>query len=238
MKKVTIGCLLLGAVVVAGTVWADGWRSWFGGKDEAKPMAAAAAPGAPAASPMAMLGNALDIQENDRIVGSMTAPVTLIEYASLTCSHCADFATRTMPSVKKEWVDTGKVKYVMRDLAWDNLAVGMAKIARCAEPAQFFPLTNAFFMNQKMIVTSNDALGEIKKVAAPFGMDEAKVEACIKDGPLQTQVEESKRIAMEVLGVRGTPAIFINGVKVDGAVDYKTLKPTLDTAYAKAIQAK
>lgn len=238
MKTMTVVGLLAGVAVIGGAVMAaDGYLGWFGESKPApvlRPMAQAQAPATPAASPMAAMGNALDIQPNDRVQGSMTAPLTMIEYASMTCSHCADFNNDTMPQVKKDWIATGKMKYVLRDLAWDNLAVGMAKVARCAPPSQFSAIADAFFKNQSLIVTGNDPLAKIKEIAATFGMDGAKVDTCIKDAALHTEVENSKKIAMEGLGVRGTPAIFVNGTKVDGAVDYPTLKKTLEEAYAKA----
>lgn len=238
MKKMTVVALLASAAVVGGAVWAEGYLGWFtGDKAPAPVLKPMVQPAAPVAAPLAMMGNALDIQPNDRVQGAMTAPLTMIEYASMTCSHCADFNNDTMPKVKKDWVATGKLKYVLRDLAWDNLAVGMAKVARCAPARQFSPIADAFFKNQSSIVTSNDPLAKIKEIAATFGLDSAKVDECIKDAPLQVEIENSKKVAMEGLGVRGTPAIFINGTKVDGAVDYDTLKKTLDVAYAKT-QAK
>ena len=236
-QMVALG-VAIGVVAAAGTVWADGWFGWGGKKAATTSTATQTVVATPVASPLAMMGNALDIQPNDRVEGSMTAPITMIEYASLTCSHCGDFNKDTMPTVKKEWIATGKMKYVLRDLAWDNLAVGMAKIARCAPQNQFNDIVDAFFSKQQDIVLSNDPLVEIKKVAATFGLDGAKVDMCVKDAALQEQVENSKKIAMEGLGVRGTPAIFINGTKVDGAVSYDDLKKTLDAAYAKATAVK
>ena len=232
MKRMTVITMLVGIAVVGGAAWAaDGWLGGlFGSKKEA-----AAAPAAVVAP--IETGNALDIMPTDRVLGSMMAPVTMIEYASMTCSHCAEFTTKTMPEVKKEWVDTGKVKYVLRDLAWDNLAVGMAKVARCAPAEQYYPLTNALFTNQMNIVTNNDPLSEIKRVAGTFGMDDATVEACVKDADLHAQVEASKKTAMEVLGIRGTPSTFINGVKIDGFASYDDVKKVLEAQYA-ATQAK
>ncbi len=248
MKQMTVAAILAGAVVVGGAAWAaDGWMGWFTGSKAttattttttaAKP-AAPAAQAVPGTTNVAIVGNALDIQPTDRVVGSMTAPITMIEYASMTCNHCAHFATDVMPKVKKEYIVTGKVKYVLRDLAWDNLAIGMAKVARCAPPSQFLSIADAFFTNQMRIVTSNDALGEIKQIASTFGMDGAKVEACVKDADLQAQIEASKDTAMNTLGVRGTPTIFVNGQKIEAAGDYNELKKALDAAYAKARPAK
>lgn len=188
---------------------------------------------APSMMPMTM-ADVLQIMPNDRVEGSVMAPITVIEYASMTCSHCADFALQTMPKLRKEWIETGKVKFVMRDLAWDNLALGMAKIARCAPAEQFKPLVESFFGGQKKIITSPNPLEEIKNITRMAGMDDAAVEACVKDAALHTQVLASKNQALEILKVQGTPAIFVNGVKVEGAVEYDVLKKTLDEAWKKA----
>lgn len=233
VKRMMVAAIFVGVAVVGSVAWADGWwSSLFGGSKAEKPVAAA--PMSPTA--MANLGDALAIQDTDRVMGSMMAPVTLIEYASMTCSHCADFTTKTMPQVKKDWIDTGKVKYVLRDLAWDNLAVGMAKVARCAPADQYYPIAEALFASQANIVTSNDPLSRIKDVASGFGMSGEQVEACVKDSALHDQVEASKKVAMEGLGIRGTPTVFVNGERIDGAADYDTLKKTLEAKYAEATQ--
>lgn len=240
MKTVTASAIILGVAVIGTAVWAaDSWTGWLtGNATPAKPAVARPAvlnpaPAAQPANAMALMGNALDIQDNDRIVGSMTAPITMIEYASMTCSHCADFSKTVMPQVKKDWIQTGKVKYILRDLAWDNLAVGMAKVARCAPPRQFLPIAEAFFSNQERIVMGADPLGQIKLIASGYGMDSAKVEECVKDPALQTQIETSKKIAMDTLGVRGTPSVFVNGKMIEGAGDYEVLKKALTEAYGK-----
>lgn len=238
MKKMTVAAVFVGIAVIGGAAWAadGGWfDGWFTSAKSAvsKPAADRTAKTAEA-KPVTNVGNALDIQPGDRVMGSMMAPVTMIEYASMTCSHCAEFTLKTMPQVKKDWVATGKVKYVLRDLAWDDMAVGITKVARCAPAQQYYGLVEAFFKNQMNIVTSNDPLGEIKNVAAGFGMDGAKVEACVKDADLHERVAASKKTAMEVLGIRGTPTTFVNGVKIDGAAPYEEVKPILEAAYAKA----
>lgn len=197
----------------------------------AQGVSATAAPGpVPAA---ALPANPLDIASTDRVLGSPMAPVTIIEYASMTCSHCGDFARETFPLVKKEWIDTGKAKYVLRDLPWDDLALGMSKIARCAPANQFYPLVETFFANQEKIVTGKDPLGEIKKITRVAGMSDAQVETCVKDAALHTEVTGSKDTAMNRLGVKGTPAFFVNGTRVEGAAAYKDFKKNLEDAYAK-----
>lgn len=236
MKKMTVAAVFVGIAVIGGAAWAadGGWLDGWINSAKAAVGKPAAAPAPAKAAPVANVGNALDIQPGDRVMGSMMAPVTMIEYASMTCSHCAEFTTKTMPQVKKDWIATGKVKYVLRDLAWDDMAVGITKVARCAPAQQYYGVVEAFFKNQMNIVTSNDPLAEIKNVAAGFGMDGAKVEACVKDAELHARVEASKKTATEVLGIRGTPTSFVNGVKIDGAASYAEVKPVLEAAYAKA----
>jgi protein-disulfide isomerase len=188
---------------------------------------------APAAMPSVMLAtNPLSITATDRVLGRADAPVTMIEYASLTCSHCKDFHENTMPQVITEWVNTGKVKYVLRDLPWDNLAMGMAKVSRCAEPGQYYPLVSALFKNLPTIASGADPLAEIKKIAVLAGLDSAKVDACIRDPHLHAQLEATRDAGREKLKITGTPTSFINGQMVGGFVPYKELKPMLEKAYA------
>ncbi len=178
--------------------------------------------------------NPLAIQPFDRVMGNANAPITIIEYASMTCSHCRDFHTKTLPSVKAEWVDTGKAKYVLRDLPWDNLAMGMAKTARCAEPNQYYPLVDAYFKNQMTVVKSGDPLQEIKGIARLAGLDSARVDACIRDPQLHATVEGMRDTAREKLGVTGTPTTFVNGTKIDGFATYEELNKALTDAYTIA----
>lgn len=176
-------------------------------------------------------GHPLQLQPFDRVLGKADAPVTIIEYASLSCPHCAHFANDVLPQVQRDWIDTGKAKYVFRDLPWDNLALGMSKVTRCAAPEMFYPMVAAFFANQEAIEKGVDTLGEIKKTARLGGLDGDKVEACIKDEALHKLVLGMKETALGPLGVKGTPTSFVNGIKVDGAVDYDDFKKTLEQAY-------
>jgi len=224
---------------VGGYGYAEGW---FGGLFGSKPKAVATAPAAtPTAAvnlgPLPTREEALQLQPNDRVLGRFGAPITIIEYASMTCSHCADFKVTTMPNVKRDWLDTGKAVYVLRDLPWDNLALGMSAVARCVPAEQFYAMSDALFAAQKKIITGNP-MQEINAVAAQAGLNEAAVQACIGDEARQQEILRSKEIARQVLQVKGTPAIFVNGQPVEGAVKYDVLKKTLDAEYAKATAAQ
>lgn len=229
--KITLGLLIAVAAVTTSLAW------WPWGTPEAEarkgtPITTNAAPVQMPQQVQAQLpeGHALQVQATDRILGNPNAPITIIEYASLTCSHCRDFHKQTLPLLKKEWIDTGKARYILRDLPWDNLALGMSKVARCAPPASYYPLVDAFFSAQETIAMGVDTLGEIKKVARFAGLDSNAVEACVKDEKLHAQVLGSKEVALKQLGVQGTPTIFVNGIKVDGAVKYDVLKKSLQQA--------
>lgn len=228
--------LMLLAVVAGGVLFSNAAVALAEGVSATAAVAATSSTGpVPAgALPAALANNPLDIAATDRVMGSPMAPVTIIEYASMTCSHCGDFNREAFPLVKKEWIDTGKAKYVLRDLPWDNLALGMSKIARCAPANEFYPLVETFFANQEKIVTGKDPLGEIKKITRVAGMTDDKVDACVKDAALHAEVTGSKDTAMNRLGVKGTPAFFVNSARVEGAASYKDFKKTLDAEYAKA----
>lgn len=241
MNKIVLGSVMTVAVVSAAYA---GWWGWGGKGADVKPVAAAAqtAPVAVqipvAVSATLPAGHPLNIQSFDRVLGQADAPVTIIEYASMTCSHCADFHKTTLKDIEKEWVATGKAKYVLRDLPWDNLALGITKVTRCAPPEQFYPLVKAYFAAQEQIVKGVDTLGEVKQVARMAGMDGAKVEACIADGPLQALIVGVKENGLTQLGIKGTPTTFVNGTKVDGVMAYKDMKPILEGAYAAAMMAR
>lgn len=237
---------MIGAAVVAGVLAWNGWMPTWGTDQTQQPAAATetAAPAQPAAGEQtaeqmeaAFVANPLQIQDFDVVLGSFSAPVTVFEYASMTCSHCKHFHDDVFGKLKAEWIDTGKVKFVMRDMPWDNLAVGMTKITRCGNPANRYPLISAFFASQDAIIGAADPLPEIKKVAAQTGMTGEQVEACIRDEKIHGVVMLQKMVAQRDMKIQGTPTLFVNGRRLDGAPEYDVLKKMLDEAYAVATGA-
>lgn len=227
--------VMAGTAVIVMTAATFGYaNSWFDGlfnpKDANTKVVLEPAQPKPDLGVMpATSAEALQIQASDRVMGQFGAPITVIEYASLTCSHCADFATETFPQFEREWVQTGKAVYVLRELPWDNLALGMSTLARCVPTEQYYPMVKALFAAQKTIVTG-EPLPTIKAIAAQAGLGSEQVDACIADANLQREVLRNKEIARTYLGVKGTPAFFINGAPLEGAVDYKTLNEALQKA--------
>src|SRR3982074_3414113 len=107
---------------------------------------------------------ALAVQPEDRILGKPDAPITIIEYASLTCSHCAKFAVNVLPKLKEKWVETGKAKLIMRDYPLDERAMRAAMVTRCAPPERYYPFAEMFFAQPELRVSGSDYLAVLEKL--------------------------------------------------------------------------
>ncbi|MBV9016396.1 MAG: DsbA family protein, partial [Alphaproteobacteria bacterium] len=129
---------------------------------------------------------------SDRILGKADAPITIIEYASLTCPHCAHFNTQVLPTLKEKWIDTGKAKLVLRDFPLDEPALRAAMVARCAPPDKFYPLIDTFFAQQEQWVTSRDYRAALEKLAKLGGLSDKEFKTCISDKKLEDQVAQSR----------------------------------------------
>ncbi|MGH7046035.1 MAG: DsbA family protein [Stellaceae bacterium] len=177
---------------------------------QAAPPVARAQPSASDASSL------LAITQNDRILGNPTAPITIIEYASMTCPHCAHFTEDILPAIKKKWIDTGKAKLVLRDFPLDDEAVHASMIARCAPPDRFYAYVDAFFEDQDKWVEAPDYQAELTRLAELGGMSKDEVGKCLTDKTLENQVLASRLAAGNQLGVNATPTFFVNGTKFTG----------------------
>jgi protein-disulfide isomerase len=172
------------------------------------------------------------VQPDDRILGKADAPVTIFEYASLDCPHCADFEQNTLPQLETEWIDTGKARLVFRDFPLREDAVRAAILARCSPPDQFFAWVKTLFRSQEDWAVARDVDGELAKIAKFNGMSDDKFKACMSDKAIETQVLQS-RLEGEQYGVNSTPTFFINGTKVEGAQPISVFDRILTQASAK-----
>jgi protein-disulfide isomerase len=146
----------------------------------------------------------------DHVLGDPKAPVTIIEYASLTCSHCAHFHTQILPDLKKKWIDTGKVKLVYRDFPLDQVAVKAAQIAECAGKDKYFGVLDIIFRGQPQWATSADPIAELAKPLRIAGLGEAEIKACLANDAMMNAVLNDYRSG-DTLGVNSTPTLFIGG---------------------------
>jgi protein-disulfide isomerase len=179
-------------------------------------------------------GKELAVQPSDRVLGKPDAPITIIEYASLTCPHCAHFDVEVLPKLKEKWIDSGKVKLVLRDFPLDEPALRAAMVARCAPPDRFYPLVDTFFGQQEQWVTARDYRAALEKLAKLGGISNKEFAACISDKKLEDQVAQSRLTAAQQLGVEATPTFFINGKKFDGAPTVEAFDQALSGAAAKS----
>jgi protein-disulfide isomerase len=176
----------------------------------------------------------LAVQPSDRILGKAEAPITIIEYASLTCPHCAHFDVTVLPKLKEKWIDTGKAKLILRDYPLDEPALRAAMVARCAPADRFYPLIDTFFAQQEQWATSRDYRAALEKLVKLGGMSDKEFKACISDKKLEDQVAQSRLIASQQLGVDATPTFFINGKKFDGAPTVEAFDQALSGAAPKS----
>jgi protein-disulfide isomerase len=197
-----------------------------------------ASPGSPeAAAPHPMLADAktvLQITKDDRILGNPEAPITIVEYASLTCPHCAHFANDVLPELKKEWIDTGKAKLVLRDFPLDEPALRAAMIARCAPPERYYAFADTFFSAQEKWVRSGDYREALARLAKLGGMGQAEFDTCIKNTELENKIVEGRLRATQELEVSSTPTFFVNGSKLAGAPTREEFEKLLSGLAAKS----
>ena len=156
------------------------------------------------------------VTANDRILGRVDAPVTVIEYASFTCPHCAAWHNDVLPAFKARFIDTGQVRLVFRDLPTQpaRVAATVAGIARCAEPARFFDVAASLMRGQAAALTTNDARSWYDAAVAASGRTEDEIKACLDDPATMTNLRASMAGA-EAAGVNRTPTFFVDGKMVD-----------------------
>ena len=159
----------------------------------------------------------LAVTEQDRVLGKAEAPITIVEYASMTCPHCAHFANDVLPKLKKNWIETGKAKLVLRDFPLDEPALRAAMVARCAPPERFYPLVDTLFETQDKWAVAKDWRGSLEKTARLAGIGKKEFDACLANKALEDQAAQSRLTAATQLGVDSTPTFFVNGTKFQGA---------------------
>ena len=192
---------------------------------------------AKAAAPHPLLADAqtvLALSKDDRILGNPEAPITIVEYASLTCPHCAHFTNDVLPELKKKWIDTGKAKLVLRDYPLDEPALRAAMIARCAPPDRYYAYVDTFFGAQEKWATARDYRDALARLVKLGGMSREEFDNCLKNTALENKIVEGRLIASKELDVNSTPTFFINGIKFTGAPTLEEFDKVLSGVAAKS----
>ena len=159
--------------------------------------------------------------------GSKDAPVTIIEYASMTCSHCAHFHETTYPTLKSKYIDTGKVRFTLREFPFDPIAVAGFMVARCAGEKRE-AMIGLLFSQQKNWAFSDKPLQGLTALVKQTGMSQEKFDACLQDKALYANVNQVFEKASKQFKVDSTPTFFINGKKVSGALSPEELDKQLE----------
>jgi protein-disulfide isomerase len=164
--------------------------------------------------------------------GPADAKVTIIEYASMTCSHCAAFHHNTYPEMKKRYIDTGKVRYILREFPLDPLATAGFMLARCDGEQKFYPIVDLLFTQQKNWAFTDKPLDALRQMMRQAGFSQEKFESCLKDQKLYDAVNTVKNRAADTFKVDSTPTFFINGQRHPGNLSIdeleKIIKPLLE----------
>src|SRR5688572_20058442 len=165
----------------------------------------------------------------ERAMGKPTAPVTVIEYVSLTCPHCAQFQKDLFPRMKKEFIDTGKVRYIVREFPIGHTSGTAAIINRCAPEDKYFFLLNQFLTRQPEWVSQGVRPDAIYAVAKSSGMSRETFDKCLSNQTIISGLTEVKQRGRQ-FGVIGTPTFFINGRKAQGEVTFDEIKSMIEQA--------
>jgi protein-disulfide isomerase len=167
---------------------------------------------------------------DDYILGDAEAPVTIIEYSSLTCPHCAKFHQDTLPEVKENWVDTGKARLVYRHFPLDGLALRGAMVSNCIDGERHFTFLDALFHGQKLWAQASDPVKALSQVAALAGLNGERFDACIADESQANAILERRKHGEATYDIGSTPTFIVNGRKVEGALGYEAFNKILEEA--------
>ena len=168
----------------------------------------------------------------ERGIGNPDAKVTVAEYFSLTCTHCAAFQRETFPQVKQQLIDTGRIRYVWRDYPLDQLALTAAMVARALPPERYEPFITALLSTQDRwaFARNINPTEELAKMAALAGMSRATFDATVRDNELKQAILAEQAEGEKKFAVNSTPSFIINGKVTAGAVPYDTFLKAVDTA--------
>ena len=190
----------------------------------------AVAPSAPAAPEAAV------VYEDDFILGDRDAPVTLIEFASLTCPHCASFHREVLPQLKSEYIDTGKIRLVYRDFPTSpvELALAAAMLARCGGEDRFFGFIEVLYRSQERWSRGENPRRELEQIARMGGMSSSDFNTCLDDQALLEKLQARTRRDQERYGIRSTPSFILDGRKLSRVETVEDFRAVLNPALARS----
>jgi len=164
----------------------------------------------------------------DMVLGKPDAPLTIIEYASLACSHCANFHENTLPRLKAEYIDTGKVRLVFRDFPFEEAGLRAAMLARCSGPDRFFGFIEILFRQQRIWAAAPNPVEALGQIGRLGGIGEEQFRACLANRPLEEYILKSRLKGQNESGVNSTPTFIIGSEKYSGTRSFEDMKKLID----------
>lgn len=164
-----------------------------------------------------------------RVEGSPDAKLTMIEYSSLTCPHCAAFHKETLPQIRSTYIETGKLRMEMRDFPLDQYALRAAAMARCAPENRYFPLMDMLFAQQSKWTRATDPVGAIKQIGRLAGITPELADACMTDEKLMDGILEIRLAGQKEHDVSSTPSFVIGDQKIVGAQPFDVFQKAIDS---------
>lgn len=175
-----------------------------------------------------VLGESSAAEINEQAMGDPNAPVTIVEYASLTCPHCATFHEDVLPALKEQYIAPGKVRLVYRDFPLDERALDAAKLAHCAGPERYFGFLDVLFETQENWARAEDYLAALKRLGKLGGLTEAQMDACFADQELADRILQTRLEAQNQHDISSTPSFVIDGKTYPGSRDIEEFGELLD----------
>jgi protein-disulfide isomerase len=172
--------------------------------------------------------DSMDVTDGDFFLGKADAPITLVEYASLTCPHCADFHANVLPEIKKDYIDTGKARLIYRDFPLDRLALAGSMVAQCSGRDRYFGFLQVLFQSQMQWARAANPIEALAQIARLGGITATEFDACLKNEEQEKGIFQKRLDASNKFKVSSTPTIFINGRKYPGGLTFPQIKAVLD----------
>ncbi|MEM7508453.1 MAG: DsbA family protein [Pseudomonadota bacterium] len=187
-------------------------------------------------TPLRAMAQDRDPRTGDFVLGNEDAAVTVIEYASLTCPHCAGFHIQTWPEFKKNYVDTGKVRFIMREVYFDYAGLYASMVSRCAGSQGFYPLVDQYLKQQDQWsrAPQNQIEGEIRKIGRINGLSDAAMDQCLTDQDFAQTLVSDYQNNVAADAVEATPTFIINGNKYSGNMTYPEFSALVDQKIEEA----
>ncbi|MFT6558789.1 MAG: protein-disulfide isomerase [Sneathiella sp.] len=178
-------------------------------------------------SPATAQAGVMDILENDNVLGDPKAPISIVEYASLTCPHCADFHVNALKNIEEDYINSGKAFLIYRDFPLDRYAFQASVLAHAAGKDRFFAVLKILFEKQAEWTAASDITAALTKIGNMVGISKATFEKNLADEKLGESILTDRMVGANEYGVSSTPTLFINGEKYEGSREYEVLGPYL-----------